>query len=54
MKKVNYKMGALKRKFKTGRDDQEPGTFIKLAQVQKEAAQESPKETLKVSIAGLV
>ncbi len=24
----NYKVGALKRKFKTGKEDQAPGTFI--------------------------
>lgn len=30
-KSVNYKMGAIKRKFKSGRDNQPPGTFIKKA-----------------------
>lgn len=35
MKQLNYKMGALKRKFKTGAKDVEPGTFISKANEQK-------------------
>jgi hypothetical protein len=32
MKKVNYQIGVLKRKFKLGKGDQPPGTFIRKAQ----------------------
>lgn len=34
----NYKIGALKRKFKTGRSNQEPGTFITKANELKRTA----------------
>lgn len=51
----NYKLGALKRKFKTGRADVAPGTFINLAKAQKETeSQEDIPSKEKVSIMGLV
>lgn len=51
-----YKVGALKRKFKAGTADFEPGTFIKLANAQKTAKnKEIPGSTeTKVAIMGLV
>lgn len=56
MKEINYKMGVLKRKFKTGKEDQEPGTFIAKINEQKQSNIKS-KETIskeKLSIMGLV
>lgn len=44
MKKLNYQVGALKRKFKTGRLDVEPGTFISKMNEQKAS---SVKEAMK-------
>ncbi len=55
MKKVNYAIGALKRKFKTGPTDQEPGTFISKANAQKAPQQEMPKgKPAKVAIMGAI
>lgn len=56
MKSVNYKIGALKRKFKTGAKDQEPGTFIQMSKIKKdEPTQEMPKiRKEKVAFMGLV
>lgn len=55
-RKVNYLMGALKRKYKTGRTDQEPGTFIKLSK-QKAPLDETESGTSakeKVAIMGMI
>ena len=54
-KKLNYKMGAMKRKYKLGRGSQEPGTFIKLAQAKKAVSPVKPVGSIrKISMAGLV
>ncbi len=50
MKKVNYAVGALKRKFKTGPADQEPGTFISAANASK-AKEIIEKKNSPVSVA---
>lgn len=51
---VNYKMGALKRKFKTGKDAA-PGTFISKVNEMKETAKiEAAKPVEKLGIIGLV
>ncbi len=56
MKAVNYKIGALKRKFKTGKEDMEPGTFISKANEQKGqiTSNKQPISKEKLSIMGLV
>ena len=56
MKKVNYAIGALKRKYQLGRGDQEPGTFINLVNAQKaERVKELPKNpTLRTAIMGAI
>ncbi len=57
MKQVNYKMGALKRKFQTGPKDVEPGTFIsKMNESKKEVNSNKQTELSKrdVAIRGLV
>lgn len=50
MKSVNYKMGALKRKYKLGKADVEPGTFISKANASK-AKKILEKKNSKVSVA---
>lgn len=56
MKDLNYRIGALKRKFKMGKGDFEPGTLINKLKTQNAAAPvevtEPSKE--KVAIMGLV
>ncbi len=56
-RKVNYKMGALKRRFKTGKVDIEPGTFINQSKAQKVAQNKARLETpislpMRISIMG--
>jgi hypothetical protein len=51
----NYKLGALKRKFKTGKDDVEAGTFISKMNAQKapRIAKTLPgNDTLRTAILG--
>ncbi len=54
----NYKVGALKRKFKTGKENQAPGTFISKMNESKSAditKQTMPSgRTEKVAVMGLV
>lgn len=51
----NYKVGALKRKFKTGRADVEVGTFINLANAQKVAKNKDKIDIpTEVAIMGMV
>lgn len=47
----NYDIGVLKRKFKTGRADQPPGTFISKMNEQKTTAAKEKK--LRTAIMGL-
>ena len=57
MKSLNYKIGALKRKFKTGKDDVEPGTFISKVNEIKQEKIINDKEQIsktKLGIMGLV
>ncbi len=56
MKAVNYKVGALKRRFKLGRADQEPGTFINKSNQNKSVPtqKDGVTPTLEVAIRGLV
>ena len=53
---VNYKIGALKRKFGTGKADQAPGTFIEKAKQMEEKIinNNQPISKEKFSIMGLV
>lgn len=54
-KRVNYKLGAVKRKYKVGPEQREPGFFINKLK-QSDSKSESPKgiSKLKLSIMGLV
>ncbi len=54
MKSVNYKIGALKRKYQLGKGDIEPGTFINKINVQKATEKLPEKKEVKVAILGLV
>ncbi len=56
-KELNYRLGVLKRRFKLGAADQEPGTFINKIN-QKKSSTEPQKDgtnaVTKVSIRGLI
>lgn len=52
---VNYKYGALKRKYETGKDNQEPGTFIsKVNEMKQEVKSKQSTPKTKLAIMGLV
>lgn len=55
MKSLNYKVGVLKRQFKLGKGDFEPGTLINLTRTQKATdSQKDVSSKKKVAIMGLV
>ncbi len=55
MKSVNYKMGALKRKYKLGKADVEPGTFISKANASKvKKILEKKNSKVSVAVKGLI
>ena len=55
MKKLNYKIGALKRKFKLGKGEIEPGDFIsKINKKSNIKSLEEPLSKEQVAIMGMV
>ena len=58
MKKLNYKVGALKRKFKNGKADFEPGTLISKVNESKDSIRNKDKKEAisktRLAIMGLI